>query len=238
MGQESIVIPLLIALVIYPGEVMNFISKMQNAGSQIAVLSAFAFGCAMFIALPDSLQNSAPGNSAGNPARLRVQHASYLAEPVDDVIRQADFIVSGKVAYISESSWNQDGGEFWDGTQGDMASLQLHHMVIEIQNAYRSPGEIDEFIDVSIIGPSPLDDAESQNPFFVGDSAVFFLNRTDLPYRGGRRPAVIFTGAPELAHMKQLADTLVFDWLPDDLRGQWSAGTMSMDEFLSFVGAK
>jgi hypothetical protein len=132
---------------------------------------------------------------------------SYAQVPIEQQIDQADVILIGVIADISATQWNQDSNEYWeevvkgtDPENGDPieyidSALPFYTIKLTVKSSIVSDEKPGENVEVTVVGVSPIGDSEY--PIRVGDETVVFAKRSQLEWREGKRPILMFMGSPE-----------------------------------------
>lgn len=132
--------------------------------------------------------------------------ASYIEYPLETMMSEADMIFQGQVVEISQTRWNQDSGEYWDG------GLPYHEIVLAVGQPI--VGDVQDQAKVTVLGNAPLDDQvvlEGGHSLQVGDELVVFARQTELAWRESERvPALMFMGSPESSMLTQKEDGLFY----------------------------
>lgn len=146
---------------------------------------------------------------------------AYVQLSFDELARQADEILVGKVLDVSPTLWNQDSGEYWEETIRDAAGLEtietaLPYYEVRLQvlrpvlvrGALAGRIAASEPVVVTAVGMSPLDDpdtvsaagvttADGAMPFAPGSTVAVFAGAGEIAWRGGAmRPVLQLLGDP------------------------------------------
>lgn len=132
--------------------------------------------------------------------------ASYIEYPVETMMTEAGIIFQGRVVEISQTRWNQESGEYWNG------GLPYHEIVFSVVQPI--VGEVQDQVQVTVLGNAPFDDQvvlESGHSLQVGDELIVFARQTEFAWRVPERvPALMFMGSPESSILTQKEDDLYY----------------------------
>jgi hypothetical protein len=134
---------------------------------------------------------------------------SYISLTFGQMIEEADLVVVGKVTQISATQWNQDNGEAWeDGPSqsagpDDTTPLQIHYIDLETEQKILDMLDSPSPLRVTALGLSPAV-GESAHGLKVGDEGVFFIKKTDLAWRDGKRSVMVLVGDPSQSYLRKL----------------------------------
>lgn len=158
-------------------------------------------------------------------SKFIMMEASYVEYPIDTMMTEADSIFLGRVAEVSETSWNQENGRYWDG------GLPYHELTFAVIQPIA--GNVKDNVSLTVIGNAPLDtDAvlESDHTLQIGDEVIVFARNTEFTWREPARvPAVMFMGSPE---------TSVLSRGEDGLYHSINGDVYSLDDFIEQVNLK
>lgn len=139
-------------------------------------------------------------------SRFLKLEASYVEYPLDTMMSEAGVIFHGQVVETSQTRWNQDSGEYWNG------GLPYHEIVFAVGQPI--VGEVQEQVKMIVLGNTPLDDQvalESGHSLQIGDELVVFARQTELAWREMEQmPALMFMGSPESSMLTQKEDGLFY----------------------------
>ncbi len=129
-------------------------------------------------------------------------HFLYESAPIPKKIKRSGFIVSGFISFISDTSWNQDTGEYWEDTSADGGTIipALPYFTVDIVTDVILLGPVDlpRKITLTILGESPHSankDADLQ--WREGDEVVIFGRKTQLAWREGSKDILQPVGSIE-----------------------------------------
>jgi hypothetical protein len=158
------------------------------------------------------------------------------------MIDGADLIVVGQVIAISDPVWNQDSGEYWDPA-GDETRLPIHTVILKVSQYLFGASDSDQ-IEVTVIGNSPsgpnVTDATgaeivigggAAHDLQAGQNGAFFLDYTELAWRGGMKPVLTFMGYPRHSYLLLGEDGLYHHGAPD-------GKILSLDDLMKLINAK
>lgn len=134
--------------------------------------------------------------------------ASYVEYSYEEILEQSDYIVAGYVASISDTSWNQDSGEYWEETtqEGEFSTLHtawpVYQIEIVVENVISSNTKVEETLVLTTLGRSPNQDVANSETdqsvsalatdrlshLQVGDEIVGFLINGEIAWRDPLRP--------------------------------------------------
>jgi hypothetical protein len=157
--------------------------------------------------------------------------ASYLTISFEEMVRTADLIVSGQVAEIGKTKWNQDGGEYWEETYKDeggetrIGAFPYFEVTLSPEQVVFDPSHAaDQPIVVTLIGMSPSDTQAAPDELGLrpGSEIVAFIRHGEVAWwRGqldydkvsgsfsiGRKPVLQFMGVPNESYMRLGEDGL------------------------------
>jgi hypothetical protein len=151
----------------------------------------------------------------------------------EDMVRGSDIILDARIARISPTLWNQDGGAYWEETVVDSAGLEtiqvgLPYYEVELDagqtiiDAQGLAAATDQPLVLTIVGMSPMDKAHDGDAgvmvFGLGESALaegqqglFFVQQSSLAWRDGERQVLRPTGAPAQSYLATKADGQLFN---------------------------
>lgn len=119
--------------------------------------------------------------------------ASYVEYPIETMMTEADIIFLGGVTEVSETSWNQENGRYWDG------GLPYHDLTFAVIQSIA--GNVKDNFTLTVIGNAPADTdtvLESDHTLQIGYEVIVFARNTEFTWREPERvPAVMFMGSPE-----------------------------------------
>ena len=151
--------------------------------------------------------------------------ASYVEYPIETMMTEADIIFLGRVAEVSETSWNQENGRYWDG------GLPYHNLTFAVLQSIA--GDAQDDVSLTVIGNAQLDtDAvlESDYTLQIGDEVIVFARDTEFTWREPERvSAVMFIGSPE---------TSVLSSGEDGLYHSINGDVYALDDFIEQVNQK
>jgi hypothetical protein len=161
------------------------------------------------------LRTISPGASAVATTQSAIvvqQHFSYQSYTEDQRIDESDLIFMGAVEEISRTKWNQDSGEPWDD------GLRVHELHVQVIEPIAGSLHEQELVTVTVLGTSPLD-GHADYDLTPGTQAVFFVSRTDLAWRDGTHPVLVFVGNPADSYYRQASNGLFRGQSLSDLSG-------------------
>ncbi|MCZ7666893.1 MAG: hypothetical protein M5U34_06525 [Chloroflexi bacterium] len=158
-------------------------------------------------------------------SKFVTMEASYVEYPVETMMTEADAIFLGRVAKVSETSWNQENGRYWE------EGLPYHDLTFAVIQSIA--GDVKDNVSLTVIGNAPLDtDAvlESDHTLQIGDEVIVFARNTEFTWREPERvPAVMFMGSPETSVLTKEDDGLYLSINGD---------VYSLDDFIEQVNQK
>jgi len=188
----------------------------------------------MFSGATTTRQQSGAGASANEEFHVEMMYESLS---FNDMVDKANAVVVGKIISISPTVWNQDSGAYWYEPKAGF-ELPLHHIEVEVVEPIVNTVNLDQFVEVTVIGESAvidekgnlLDQGESIHNLLVGQQVVLFAQQTEIAWRGGARPALILMGVPSDAYFRLEADGLY--------HGNLIKEPLSLAELLSRIAAE
>ncbi len=158
----------------------------------------------------------------------RIAHACYAAISREEMIAQADVILVGKVTNVSPTRFNQDSGEYWDDADdadSESAVVPIHQIDMTVLQPIVDTLGVGDAVVVTVSGNSPLEQplgsaaglimaGSPSHNLEVGEQVIAFLGQTDLIWRDGTRPVLMFMGFPAESYLVLRSDGLYHDdWL-------------------------
>ena len=134
---------------------------------------------------------SAPLHSLSPQATVVEVIIDYIKIPYEQIIDNSDAIFVGRVLSISQTQWNQDSGEYWEG------GLPVHFVELEVLQRVVDTIGLTQTVTLTELDYSPLD--ERVNSYYYlepGHRALFYIVQEELAWRGGLRTALRLTSIP------------------------------------------
>lgn len=129
----------------------------------------------------------------GNQGRVQVGEdlwvngsAIFAQVPIDEQIQKSDLVVSGTITHISETQWNQDGGEYWEQVVvDDQLHTPIPYFTITVLQDKAISGQgasSGRSIDLTVVAFSPIDTEDPSFDLAIGDEGVFVMRRSHLAW--------------------------------------------------------
>ncbi|MFN8439603.1 MAG: hypothetical protein U0175_02480 [Caldilineaceae bacterium] len=182
------------------------------------------------------IQPSSPISSEG---RLMGSQATWAYLSFNELANQATAIFLGKVTAISPAQWNQDSGEYWDDSGSTSAALVLHYIEIEVQEPLIDNIGLEKQVKLPTLSEYYLVDEKlnvieeklpRRHDLVAGDQAVFFIDKTELAWRGGVRPVLYLATYPGQSYFKLGGEGLY--------HGELLEGAFTLDELKAKILAE
>ncbi len=169
-------------------------------------------------------------------------HFSYEALPSEEMVKNADAILMGRVTSIGQTKWNQDSGDYWEATLKDdlgdttVVALPYFEVTLSSEHIIADPrGMATPETVVTLLGASHASDevVDEELGLKVGDTVIAFLRQGEIAWWGGKivydkgtgmisygmKPVLQLMGVPNQSYMLQNVDgSFQFSTRPEQLR--------------------
>lgn len=200
----------------------------------ISVLGIYIWACSQPQTNPPPSQSTPAILQATPPIKPQPEYPELVYEEIsfDEIIKTANLIALVNVVDISRTVWNQDNGEIWyeePTTSSDpiiSSPLQIHYVTFEVLQMIIGSNQPEEKFILTVVGQSPID-GNSDNHLEVGQEGILFARNTELTWRDGTKPVMMFMGIPGQSFLVKQAGGL--------FTGELVKTPISLDELIAQV---
>ena len=131
---------------------------------------------------------------------IRVEsYVDYVALPFDQLVKESDVIVVGKVVELTPLRWNQDNGEYWaNGFQYHLVRIEASQFIVD------KIGAANQQVVEIMVGGMSIAEGNGDYSLKVGDEVIAFAEQVDLAWKGGTKSMLEISTAPSAAFFRRL----------------------------------